>query len=160
MKLATFTTGDSDTQSVGVVSDDGIIDLSQVDGLPKTMKSILADGESSLAKIRDLAESASEVIDLSLVQFSAPLPDPGKILAIGLNYGDHIEETGMDKPKHQIWFNKQHNCTNAPLGDINLPSVSTMLDYEGELCLVIRPISAARVHLSDDLRDIDVQGAR
>ena len=137
MKLATFTTEDNSTQRVGVVSYDGIIDLSQQHGLPKTMKSILAEGESSLAIIRDLTESASEVIHLSSVRFAAPLPDPGKILAIGLNYGDHIEETGMDKPKHQLWFNKQHNCTNAPLGDINLPSVSTMLDYEGELCLVI-----------------------
>ena len=137
MKLATFTTGDNTTRRVGIVRDDGLVDLSQLAGLPATMKTILADGDNSLARIRQEAESASEVIGLSSVQFCAPLPDPGKILAIGLNYGDHIEETGMDKPKVQMWFNKQHNCVNAPLGDINLPSVSTMLDYEGELCLVI-----------------------
>jgi 2-keto-4-pentenoate hydratase/2-oxohepta-3-ene-1,7-dioic acid hydratase in catechol pathway len=43
----------------------------------------------------------------------------------------------MEKPKTQVWFNKQHNCINAPYGDINLPAVSDKLDYEAELCLVI-----------------------
>ena len=62
---------------------------------------------------------------------------PGKILAIGLNYGDHIEETGSKKPEHQVWFNKQHNCANGPFDGINLPVASNKLDYEAELCLVI-----------------------
>lgn len=137
MKLATFTTEENTTPRVGIVRDDGLVDLSPLAGLPVTMRAILGEGESSLARIRDYAESASDVVDASSVRLDAPLPDPGKVLAIGLNYGDHIEETGMDSPKHQLWFNKQHNCINAPLGDINLPSVSTMLDYEGELCLVI-----------------------
>ena len=66
-----------------------------------------------------------------------PCRIPGKVLAIGLNYGDHIAETGMEAPKHQVWFNKQHNCINGPYAPINLPSVSPMLDYEAELCLVI-----------------------
>lgn len=137
MKLATFTTEENTTPRVGIVRDDGLVDLSPLAGLPVTLRAILDEGESSLARIRDYAESASDVVDASSVRLDAPLPDPGKVLAIGLNYGDHIEETGMDSPKHQLWFNKQHNCINAPLGDINLPSVSTMLDYEGELCLVI-----------------------
>ncbi|MCZ6501015.1 MAG: fumarylacetoacetate hydrolase family protein [Gammaproteobacteria bacterium] len=137
MKLVTFTTEGNATPSIGIARDDGIVDLSQLTGPPVSMKALLDEGESSIARVRDLAETASEVIDFSLATLDAPIPDPGKVLAIGLNYGDHIEESGMDKPKHQLWFNKQHNCINAPLGDINLPSVSTLLDYEAELCLII-----------------------
>lgn len=137
MKLVTFTTADNMTSRIGVARDDGIVDLSQLAELPVSMKALLGQGESSIAKARVFAQTASEVIDLSTVTLDAPIPDPGKILAIGLNYGDHIEESGIDKPKYQLWFNKQHNCINSPLGDINLPSVSTHLDYEAELCLII-----------------------
>ena len=137
MKLVTFTTADNTKSRIGIVRDDGIVDLSQLAGLPVSMKALLGEGEGSITKVRDFAATASEAIDLSLVTLDAPIPDPGKILAIGLNYGDHIEESGRDKPRHQLWFNKQHNCINAPLGDINLPSVSTRLDYEAELCLII-----------------------
>ena len=137
MKLVTFTTADNTQSRIGIVRDDGIVDLSQLAGLPVSMKALLGEGGGSITKVRDFATTASEAIDLSLVTLDAPIPDPGKILAIGLNYGDHIEESGIDKPKHQLWFNKQHNCINAPLGDINLPSVSTRLDYEAELCLII-----------------------
>jgi 2-keto-4-pentenoate hydratase/2-oxohepta-3-ene-1,7-dioic acid hydratase in catechol pathway len=137
MKLATYTTKDNTTPRAGIVRDDGMVDLSQLAGIPATMKEILKGGESTLEKIREHAGSATDTIDLSLVTLCAPVQDPGKILAIGLNYGDHIAETGMDKPEHQMWFNKQHNCTNGPLSNINLPSVSTKLDFEGELCLII-----------------------
>ena len=76
-------------------------------------------------------------LPLSSVTLHAPVPLPGKILALGLNYGDHIAETGFKKPEFQMWFNKQRNCANGPYADINLPVVSDNLDYEAELCLVI-----------------------
>ena len=137
MKLTTFTTRENSTPRVGIVRDNGIVDLSQLASIPSTLKAILAEGESVLDKIRKFEVSATDTIDSLKVDLCAPIPNPGKILAIGLNFGDHIAETGMDKPEHQMWFNKQHNCTNSPRGDINLPSVSTMLDFEGELCLII-----------------------
>jgi len=137
MKLATFTTENNNTPRVGIVRDDGIIDLSQLTGIPPTMKTILTGGEGVLTKLRDVESSRTDTIDLATINVCAPVQDPGKILAIGLNFGDHIEETGAEPPKHQLWFNKQHNCVNSPHGDINLPSVSTMLDFEGELCVVI-----------------------
>lgn len=74
----------------------------------------------------------SDVVDLERLILHAPIPNPGKVLAIGLNYGDHIEESAMDRPKHQVWFNKQRNCINDPYADIALPSVSKLLDYEAE----------------------------
>ncbi|MBL6689566.1 MAG: fumarylacetoacetate hydrolase family protein [Pseudomonadales bacterium] len=134
MKLATYQLNSGGDAEVGVVIDGGIVNLASC-GFEGDMKSLLAAGidiaaiEASLGKGNRFSED-----EVSLL---APIPHPGKVLAIGLNYGDHIAESGMEAPKHQVWFNKQHNCVNGPYSDINLPSVSPMLDYEAELCLVI-----------------------
>ena len=99
------------------------------------MKTLLTTGIDVDAITAKLDQGSST--PLAEVELLAPILNPGKVLAIGLNYGDHIEESGMDAPKHQVWFNKQHNCINGPYAPINLPSVSTALDYEAELCVVI-----------------------
>jgi 2-keto-4-pentenoate hydratase/2-oxohepta-3-ene-1,7-dioic acid hydratase in catechol pathway len=120
---------------VGVVTDDGLVDLASCGDFPSTMMALLEVGidvdaiQTALGNGRTLA--------LDEVELQAPVPVPGKILAIGLNYGDHIAETGSEAPKHQVWFNKQHNCANGPYAGINLPAVSDKLDYEAELCVVI-----------------------
>jgi len=136
MKLVTFT--DSDGTRIGIVKDDSIVDLSATNpDLPTDMTALLKGGDDLMGKVRIAEESAEPTLTIDAVTLRAPVPHPGKILAIGLNYGDHIEETGMQKPEHQIWFNKQHNCINDPYAGINMPAVSTMLDYEAELCIVI-----------------------
>ena len=137
MKLATFTIGGAGRQRLGVARDDGLVDLSGVDGVPATMIELLAAGEPALAAARQAAERAAEALPLESVRLCAPVPNPPKMLGIGLNYADHIEETGMKKPETQMWFNKQRTCVNGPYGEINLPSVSSALDYEAELCAVI-----------------------
>lgn len=137
MKLATFTIGGAERQRLGVARDDGLVDLSGVDGVPATMIELLAAGEPALAAARQAAERAAEALPLESVRLCAPVPNPSKMLGIGLNYADHIEETGMKKPETQMWFNKQRTCVNDPYGEINLPSVSSALDYEAELCAVI-----------------------
>src|SRR5262249_31582227 len=73
---------------------------------------------------------------LSAVNLCAPVLRPPKILAIGLNYKDHIEETGLETPKFPLFFNKQVTATNHPYAPIHLPRVSDKLDYEGELGFV------------------------
>src|SRR6202453_1627636 len=70
----------------------------------------------------------------------APIERPGKILAIGLNYADHIAEAkdaGVKIPTEQVWFCKQPTAVNAPFGGIHKPIVSDQLDYEVELVAVI-----------------------
>ncbi|MEW6089797.1 MAG: fumarylacetoacetate hydrolase family protein, partial [Pseudomonadota bacterium] len=52
-------------------------------------------------------------------------------------YRDHVEESGQPMPEHQVWFNKQHNCITGPYDDVALPAVSSLLDYEAEMCFVI-----------------------
>ena len=76
----------------------------------------------------------------SAVKLEALVLRPRKYLANGLNYESHAAEAakvGLEKPKHQIWFNKQVTCINGPYDPIHLPSVSDQLDYECELGLVI-----------------------
>lgn len=137
MKLATFSTADNARPRLGVARDDGIVDLSSISDAPDTMAAYLSGGQAADSQVRTAAANADTAIALDQVEWHAPVPGPGKMLGIGLNYADHIAETGMAKPKAQMWFNKQHNCVNGPYADINLPAVSVMLDYEAELCAII-----------------------
>ena len=67
----------------------------------------------------------------------APIPRPGKIMAIGLNYADHIAESGQQTPEKQIWFSKAATAAHGPYADAQLPKASTRTDYEAELVAVI-----------------------
>lgn len=136
MKIATFT--DRVAQRLGVVRDEGLVDLgAAAPDLPRDMISFLAAGKAAMAAAQAAADGARDFIPLASVTLNAPVPLPGKILGIGLNYGDHIAETGREPPQYQVWFNKQHNCANGPHGAINKPVVSDAVDYEAELCFVI-----------------------
>lgn len=134
MKLATFT--HRGTTRIGIVREGGVVDLAAAaPELPRDMIGLLQD-EKAMARARDVS-SATPIIPLTDVMLRAPVLNPGKILAIGLNYRDHVEESGAKLPEHQVWFNKQHNCVQGPYDGIYLPVVSTMLDYEAEMCFVI-----------------------
>jgi 2-keto-4-pentenoate hydratase/2-oxohepta-3-ene-1,7-dioic acid hydratase in catechol pathway len=86
---------------------------------------------------------------LEEVRLLAPV-QPRKFLAIGLNYADHIAESGMEAPQHPVFFNKQVTCVVGPGEDVHLPRVSKLLDYEGELAIVIgsrcRHVPEQRAH--------------
>jgi 2-keto-4-pentenoate hydratase/2-oxohepta-3-ene-1,7-dioic acid hydratase in catechol pathway len=83
------------------------------------------------------AATAGRPISLDNVRLLPPLPRPGKILAIGMNYADHVRETGAAMPSRQIWFCKQPTAANGPFDPILLPKGSTQVDYEAELVVVI-----------------------
>jgi 2-keto-4-pentenoate hydratase/2-oxohepta-3-ene-1,7-dioic acid hydratase in catechol pathway len=73
---------------------------------------------------------------LQEVRLLAPVR-PRKFLGIGLNYADHVEESGMEAPEFPVFFNKQVTCVVGPGDDVHMPRVSNLLDYEGELAIVI-----------------------
>ena len=83
------------------------------------------------------------------IRLLAPV-QPRKFLAIGLNYADHIAESGMDAPRFPVFFNKQVTCVVGPGEDVHMPRVSSLLDYEGELAVVIakrcRHVSVEHAH--------------
>lgn len=144
MKLATFT--HHGNTRVGRVEGDTVIDLSTID-LPSEMSALLAAGDSAMATAKSATGTA---IPLAEVELRAPVLRPPKILAIGLNYKDHIAETGLDTPKYPMFFNKQSTSANGPYADWHLPKVSDKLDYEGELGFVIgkrcRHVPRERAH--------------
>jgi 2-keto-4-pentenoate hydratase/2-oxohepta-3-ene-1,7-dioic acid hydratase in catechol pathway len=70
------------------------------------------------------------------VRLLAPVR-PRKFLGIGLNYADHIAESGMEAPEFPVFFNKQVTCVVGQGADVHMPRVSSLLDYEGELAVVI-----------------------
>jgi 2-keto-4-pentenoate hydratase/2-oxohepta-3-ene-1,7-dioic acid hydratase in catechol pathway len=133
MKLATFTEGGA--TRVGVVAGEEVIDLARATpDLPREMTAFLAAGDRAL----DAARRASGPrVPLASVALEAPVRRPPKFLAIGLNYADHIAETGAKRPEVPIFFNKQSTCVVGPSDPFHMPRVSTMLDYEAELAVVI-----------------------
>jgi len=125
--------------SIGKVEGELVIDLPRNDAmLPGTMLALLQAGPNALARAQ--AVRGDHAVPLSKVELLAPLPNPSKFLAIGMNYRKHVEEAakvGVQTPPTQVWFNKQVSCINGPYGDVHLPNVSDKLDYEVELCAVI-----------------------
>ena len=135
MKLARFT-HDGSTR-IGKVVDDRVIDLSGIPGVTGSMRKLLND----LSTLRPALEAADgPALALSAVTLEAPITDPQKFLAIGMNYKAHAAEAaaaGIPIPTSQLWFNKQVSCITGPFSPIDMPKVSDKLDYEAELGVVI-----------------------
>ena len=88
-----------------------------------------------LAQAQESIDAGSP-IPLADVQLKAPIARPGKILGIGLNYADHAAEGGRKKPDYPLIFAKTVSVTIGLGEAIHLPSVSQMVDFEGELAVV------------------------
>lgn len=148
MKLACF--DGVGGAGVGLVEGDEVVDLRRAaPHLSPNPVDILAGGAEAFAAVARAAKSAPR-LRLSDVRLTAPVPRPGKILGIGLNYRDHARETGREAPSTQLWFNKQCTSVNDPFAPILMPSVSLALDYEVELVVVIgrrgRHVPRERAH--------------
>ena len=123
----------ADGPRLGVVLGDEVADVTAAaPELPRDLPSLLAG--PGLHALRDLDGPRRPLADLALL---APVARPPKLLAIGLNYRDHVAETGREPPAHQLWFNKQSTCVIGPGAAIEVPRASEQVDYEGELGIVI-----------------------
>jgi 2-keto-4-pentenoate hydratase/2-oxohepta-3-ene-1,7-dioic acid hydratase in catechol pathway len=141
MKLVTFS--HQGRMAIGKIEGRQVVDLPASEpSLPGTMRELIAAGPRALALARAVEAEFAVTIPLADVQLLAPVPDPSKYLAIGMNYSKHVAEAvraGIKVPDTQVWFNKQVSCINAPYGVVHMPppQVSDKLDYEVELCVVI-----------------------
>lgn len=141
MKLARFTRADQ--TSVGLVRDGRVIELSHVlPDAPTNLVDVLAAGAALRQRINAaLAQQpAGAGHALSEVKLEAPIANPQKYLAIGMNYQDHADEAeraGIAIPKNQLWFNKQVSCITGPYSPVYKPRVSQKMDYEAEMGVVI-----------------------
>ncbi|HEX6712612.1 MAG TPA: fumarylacetoacetate hydrolase family protein [Thermoleophilaceae bacterium] len=135
MRLASYH-ADSGVRS-GVVVDDHIVDLAAADpSLDAGWTELLERGDDCLGHVRRIADSGDHRIPLAGVRLAAPVR-PRKFFAIGLNYADHVAESGLDTPDHLTVFMKAPTCVTGPYDQIERPAVSQWLDYEGELGFVI-----------------------
>jgi acylpyruvate hydrolase len=104
-------------------------------GFPGALPELIAQGADLLRTSRDLL--LMHAIDLSAVRILPPVPKPPKILCVGLNYDDHLEESGLKKPVYPEIFARFATSLIAHGEPIRLPHESTALDYEAELAVVI-----------------------
>jgi 2-keto-4-pentenoate hydratase/2-oxohepta-3-ene-1,7-dioic acid hydratase in catechol pathway len=144
VKLCRFDSGDG-RAALGVVEGDEVIDLSASEAPAEPATAL---DELGVEKLAALATNAPR-LPLGGLRLLAPAT-PRKYLAIALNYRDHIAEMGMEAPEVPVFFNKQVTCVVGPGAEIHMPRVSTFLDYEAELAVVIgrrcRHVPAERAH--------------
>lgn len=123
---------------LGVVSGHDVIDLN------RAQPQISADLRTALRQGQDLAGAAAAAIasnaprlPLDSLQLAPLLPEPGKIVCLGLNYYDHAKEGGREKPVYPWFFMRTTTSLLAPGAKALRPKVSERLDYEAELAVVI-----------------------
>ncbi|WP_114240729.1 fumarylacetoacetate hydrolase family protein [Dyella sp. C9] len=104
-------------------------------GFPGTLPDLIAQGADLGRAGRELLSMLA--IDLSKARILPPVPRPGKILCVGLNYDDHLEESGLEKPVYPKIFGRFATSLIAHGDPIRLPPESAALDYEAELAVVI-----------------------
>lgn len=136
LRLVTFAHGGR--ARIGAIDAGEVVDLSRAaPQLPTEMTALLAKGEAALDGARRAVEGGAGRLALESVALRSPLLRPPKILAVGLNYRDHIAEAGLGTPSVPMIFNKQSTSVTGPTDPIQLPRVSDKVDYEGELAVVI-----------------------
>jgi 2-keto-4-pentenoate hydratase/2-oxohepta-3-ene-1,7-dioic acid hydratase in catechol pathway len=132
MRLATLKDG-----SAVLVSKRGIIPFSKL-GFPGTMLKLIEAGESELKKLENSTLGIKKDFILAHKTLDAPLRNPSKIVAIGLNYFDHARESKMEIPKSPLVFAKFNNSITGPTDPIIIPlEITQEVDYEAELGVII-----------------------
>ena len=139
MRLVTFNCRGH--RSIGKVVGQQVIDLPASDAsIPRTMLELLKAGPAAMDRARALEAHRAVTCPLADVRLDAPVPNPSKFLAIGMNFRKHVAEAiaaGMQVPDSQVWFNKQVSCVHGPYEALHMPRVSDKLDYEAELGVII-----------------------
>jgi 2-keto-4-pentenoate hydratase/2-oxohepta-3-ene-1,7-dioic acid hydratase in catechol pathway len=142
MRLATILANDGPRVVVARTRPDGGGGFEYVDltgdwpGFPTSIRELLSM-PIGLDAVRDAAESSGEVLAGESVRLLPPIPDPEKVICIGLNYADHAAETGAKVGEEPVVFCKFPTAIRGPGEPIELPPASSEVDYEAELVVVI-----------------------
>ena len=140
MKLVSYKIHDK--INIGALKEDFIVPFSNDPNIPNDMLSFLEAGKKIMTLAEDVVKKNQNIIPIDSCKLINPILRPPKIIAIGLNYQDHLEEIRaigreVDDPEVPMIFNKQSTSACGPYEDIHDPKVSDKLDYEGELAFVI-----------------------
>ena len=132
MKLIAFT--HNNKKQIGAVMEEYVI---PVDDGPDNLIDFFTADDVFKQRFAARISSGEHRITLADIKLEAPIAKPPKFFGVGLNYADHIEETGAERPEYPTIFNKQSTCVIGPGAAIHRPRVSEKLDYEGEFGIVI-----------------------
>ena len=136
MRLVTYDAGDG--PRAGVIEGDAVADAWALLGEPHQggLRELLAAGQVEDLRSR-LGDAGAPSHPLSAVRLLPPIPDPEKIVCIGLNYGRHAAEAGMERPAAPTIFGKYANALAAPGATVRLPAASRKVDFEAEVAFVV-----------------------
>jgi len=133
MKLVSFVANGQ--EATGVLKGDGIVDLSR-HGVVGNVKQILQD--DALGRVGDLVADLSPDLPMDDMQFLPCVPNPGKVLCIGVNYKKHVLEMGRELPEYPWVFTRfADSLVGHGANMIRPASVSESYDFEGELAVII-----------------------
>ena len=138
MHLVTYRTPTG--SSVGVLDAETVIAVRDlVPGAPDDMIGVIEAGDALLKQLADGLQAApsSARTPLASVELLCPIPQPGKVICLGLNYALHAKEGGNAVPDYPAFFIRVNSSLVAPNAPVLRPKVSDKLDYECELTIVI-----------------------
>ncbi len=134
MKLISF--NHNHTTSYGVVVGENVLDLTPLMGAQAPdLKTLIAKG--LFGTVSELLKTHQPSLKFSDLDLLPVIPNPGKIICVGLNYGEHVRETGREPTESPALFVRLPSSQVAHGKDIIRPTESHRLDYEGEIAIVI-----------------------
>lgn len=136
MRLVNFHADDG--VRIGVVNGDDVIDLTSVDaGAPRDIQAVIAD--DAFQAVQSIADKATDadMRKFDSLSFALPVSSPGKILCLGLNYMEHVNEGIFEKQPFPTVFLRTATSMIAHNEPLIRPSVSETLDFEAELALIV-----------------------
>jgi acylpyruvate hydrolase len=154
MKFATFRLPQEDTDQPGITFAAVIINTeTDDDGAEFATQAVQLEGVNDVGTLLTLAPperqrivtdsleaaqtDAERIIDVTDVAYETLIPFPSKVFCIGLNYRNHIEETGLELPEYPTVFAKFGQSLTGAFSDISVPEIDHRMDYEGELAVII-----------------------
>lgn len=136
MKIVSYRIGDE--VDYGIVLDDKLVRRNALCvKLPDNIIDFIAERTFVDVLKKDLQKFQVYAEPLDKFRLLPPIPNPGKIICLGLNYIDHAEEQGVKPPAEPIIFFKPRTSLTGPYDDIVYPKIVKQLDYEGELVVII-----------------------
>jgi acylpyruvate hydrolase len=135
MRLATIITNRG--PRLHVAGADGYVDVADATGRPElaALSLVLSGGASALDAIRPV--TGQRGVQIAPEDFGPAVPEPGRILCLGVNYSEHAAEGGRDVPTWPEIFVRGPGSVTGPFADLVKPALTSRFDYEGELGLVI-----------------------
>ena len=123
---------------VAAVVNNSYVDLNDADpSLPSSIKQLLAQGKAGFEQAQRAVSRSTAGVDPASVVLLPTVPDPQKVICVGLNYADHAAESGAEVGEEPVIFNKFPSALRAHGETIQLPAESQKVDYEAELVVVI-----------------------